>query len=152
HASLFILMGYSLPQAARGNRQEVSEPDPLPNSMRVTFSAGTQQEFCIERGITFHCKARWKRGRICKAHRRKGHMTSRDYDGILLGAGHNSLILQAYLGRAGLKTLCLEQRDVPGGGLTTMEDARHPRFLHNTHSFFHRALNRMPWYRDLELE
>src|SRR5262245_7557211 len=79
-------------------------------------------------------------------------MTSRDYDGILLGAGHNSLILQAYLGRAGLKTLCLEPRDVAGGGLATLEDARHPGFLHNTHSFFHRALNQMPWYRDLELE
>ena len=27
------------------------------------------------------------------------------YDGIILGAGHNGLILQAYLGKAGLKTL-----------------------------------------------
>ncbi len=79
-------------------------------------------------------------------------MFSEEYDGIILGAGHNSLVLQAYLGRAGLKTLCLEQRDVPGGGLATMEDPRHPGFLHNTHSFFHRALNRMPWYHDLELE
>ena len=74
------------------------------------------------------------------------------YDGIILGSGHNSLVLQAYLGRAGLKVLCLERRHVPGGGLTTEEDPRHPGFLHNTHSFFHRALNRMPWYRDLELE
>lgn len=74
------------------------------------------------------------------------------YDVIILGAGHNSLVLQAYLGRAGLKTLCLERRDVAGGGLSTQEDPRHPGFLHNTHSFYHRALNRMPWYRDLELE
>ena len=28
------------------------------------------------------------------------------YDGIILGAGHNGLILQAYLGKAGLKTVC----------------------------------------------
>jgi len=27
------------------------------------------------------------------------------YDGIILGAGHNGLILQAYLGKAGLKAL-----------------------------------------------
>jgi phytoene dehydrogenase-like protein len=74
------------------------------------------------------------------------------YDGIILGAGHNSLVLQAYLGKAGLKTLCLEPRDVAGGGLTTVEDPRHPGFLHNTHSFFHRGLNQMPWYRDLKLE
>lgn len=79
-------------------------------------------------------------------------MNSGDYDGILLGAGHNSLILQAYLGQAGLKTLCLERREVPGGGLATIEDPYHPGFLHNSHSFFHRALNQMPWYRDLELE
>ena len=79
-------------------------------------------------------------------------MASDDYDGILLGAGHNSLILQAYLGRAGLKTLCLERSERPGGGLSTIEDARHPGFRHNIHSFFHRALNRMDWYRDLELE
>ncbi len=74
------------------------------------------------------------------------------YDGIILGSGHNSLVLQAYLGRAGLKVLCLERRHVAGGGLSTDEDPRHPGFLHNTHSFFHRALNGMPWYRDLELE
>ena len=74
------------------------------------------------------------------------------YDGVLIGSGHNSLVLQAYLGRAGLKTLCLERRHTAGGGLATVEDPRHPGFLHNTHSFFHRAITLMPWYRDLELE
>ena len=78
--------------------------------------------------------------------------TSEIYDGIILGSGHNSLVLQAYLGKAGLKVLCLESRDVAGGGLATVEDPRHPGFLHNTHSFYHRALTQMPWYRDLELE
>ena len=47
------------------------------------------------------------------------------YDGIILGSGHNSLVLQAYLGKAGLKVLCIESRDIPGGGLTTVEDPRH---------------------------
>jgi phytoene dehydrogenase-like protein len=73
------------------------------------------------------------------------------YDGIILGGGHNSLVLQAYLCKAGLKVLCVERRHVAGGGLTTMEDPGHPGFLHNTHSFYHRALDQMPWYRDLEL-
>jgi phytoene dehydrogenase-like protein len=80
-----------------------------------------------------------------------GH-ASEIYDGIILGSGHNSLVLQAYLGKAGLRVLCIESRDVPGGGLATVEDPRHPGFLHNTHSFFHRGLTQMPWYRDLELE
>ena len=31
------------------------------------------------------------------------------YDGIILGAGHNALVLQAYLGVAGLRTVCLER-------------------------------------------
>jgi phytoene dehydrogenase-like protein len=74
------------------------------------------------------------------------------YDGIILGAGHNALVLQAYLGRKGLKTVCLERSATPGGGLVTAEDPGRPGFFHNTHSFFHRAITYMPWYRDLELE
>lgn len=71
------------------------------------------------------------------------------YDGIILGAGHNGLILQAYAGKAGLSTLAIERRGEAGGGLATEE---HGGFLHNTHSFFHRAVTQMPWYRDLALE
>ncbi len=73
------------------------------------------------------------------------------YDGIILGGGHNSLVLQAYLCKAGLHVLCVEKRHMAGGGLTTIEDPKHPGFFHNTHSFYHRSLNQMPWYRDLEL-
>jgi len=75
-----------------------------------------------------------------------------EYDGIILGAGHNALILQSYLGMAGLKVVCLERRHLAGGGLATEEDPRQPGFLHNTHSFYHRAISQMPWYTDLELE
>jgi len=38
------------------------------------------------------------------------------YDGIILGTGHNSLILQAYLSRCGLRTLSVDCAEVPGGG------------------------------------
>jgi len=75
-----------------------------------------------------------------------------NYDGIILGAGHNSLVLQAYAGRAGLTTVCLERRDILGGGLSTEEFPDGSGFLHNTHAFYFRALTRMPWYVDLELE
>lgn len=74
------------------------------------------------------------------------------YDGIILGTGHNALVLQAYLCRSGLRVLSLDRASRPGGGLATAENPRHPGFLHNTHSFFHRGLTAMPWYRDLELE
>lgn len=73
------------------------------------------------------------------------------YDGIILGAGHNGLILQAYLAKAGLDILAIERRAVVGGGASTMEDPRFPGFLHNTHAFFQRAITTMPWYEDLEL-
>jgi phytoene dehydrogenase-like protein len=74
------------------------------------------------------------------------------WDGIILGAGHNALVLQAYLGKAGLKVLSIDRRHIAGGGLSTMEDPRRPGFLHNTHAFFQRAITAMPWYADLELE
>jgi len=74
------------------------------------------------------------------------------YDYLILGGGHNGLITQAYLAKAGFKTMCLERNDTVGGGATTVEDSRHPGFLHNTHSFFHRGITHMPWYRDLDLE
>lgn len=74
------------------------------------------------------------------------------HDGLILGTGHNALVLQAYLCRAGLRVLSLDCANTPGGGLTTETNPRHPGFLHNTHSFFHRALTAQPWYRDLELE
>lgn len=74
------------------------------------------------------------------------------YDGILLGTGHNTLILQAYLSRCGLRTLSVDRAEVPGGGLSTIENPRVPGVFHNPHSFYHRGMNQMPWYRDLELE
>src|SRR5438094_9670745 len=74
------------------------------------------------------------------------------FAGIILGTGHNALILQAYLSRCGLTTLSVDRAPIPGGGLMTIDNPRLPGFRHNPHSFFHRALTAMPWYRDLELE
>jgi phytoene dehydrogenase-like protein len=74
------------------------------------------------------------------------------YDGIIIGAGHNALILASYLGKAGLKILVIDRKHIAGGGLATLEDPRNPGFLHNTHAFFQRSITTMPWYADLELE
>jgi phytoene dehydrogenase-like protein len=74
------------------------------------------------------------------------------FDGIILGAGHNGLILQAYLGRLGLRVLAVDRNLHPGGGLSTIEDPAIPGVFHNIHSVFHRAVTLSPWYRDLELE
>jgi phytoene dehydrogenase-like protein len=77
---------------------------------------------------------------------------SETWDVILLGAGHNALVLQAYLSRCGLRTLTIERASEPGGGLRTAPYPGLPGFLHHPHSFFHRAVTSQPWYRDLELE
>jgi phytoene dehydrogenase-like protein len=43
------------------------------------------------------------------------------YDAIIIGGGHNGLISAAYLARAGLRALVLEQRHVLGGAAVTEE-------------------------------
>jgi phytoene dehydrogenase-like protein len=74
------------------------------------------------------------------------------YDGIILGSGHNALVLACYAARAGLKVAVVEKNPVTGGGLATVEHPPGSGFLHNTHSFFHRGITAMPWYRELEVE
>ena len=74
------------------------------------------------------------------------------YDGIILGSGHNALVLACYAALAGLKVAVVEKNPVAGGGLATVEYPHGAGFHHNTHSFFHRGITAMPWYRELELE
>jgi phytoene dehydrogenase-like protein len=47
--------------------------------------------------------------------------SSRDYDAIVIGGGHNGLVNGAYLARSGLRTLILERRHVVGGAAITEE-------------------------------
>ena len=46
---------------------------------------------------------------------------SGSYDTIVIGAGHNGLVVAAYLARAGHKVLVVERRDVVGGAAATEE-------------------------------
>jgi phytoene dehydrogenase-like protein len=75
-----------------------------------------------------------------------------EYDGIILGAGHNGLIAQAYLTRAGLKVLSIDRAQHAGGGLTTAEDNSIPGIFHGTHAVSFRGITGTPWYQDLELD
>ncbi|HEY6546974.1 MAG TPA: NAD(P)-binding protein, partial [Vicinamibacteria bacterium] len=45
------------------------------------------------------------------------------YDAIVVGGGHNGLAAAFYLGRAGLRTLVVERRDMVGGCCVTEEIA-----------------------------
>ena len=75
-----------------------------------------------------------------------------EYDGIIVGAGHNGMILQAYLLRAGLKVIAVERHVELGGGLDSHENPRVPGYWHNVHSNNHRGVSDLMWYKDLELE
>ncbi|XP_041476921.1 pyridine nucleotide-disulfide oxidoreductase domain-containing protein 2-like [Lytechinus variegatus] len=46
---------------------------------------------------------------------------NKEYDAIIIGAGHNGLVASAYLQKAGLNTLVLERRHVIGGAAVTEE-------------------------------
>jgi phytoene dehydrogenase-like protein len=45
----------------------------------------------------------------------------KQYDAIIIGAGHNGLVSAAYLAKAGKSVLVLERRDIIGGTLVTEE-------------------------------
>ena len=74
----------------------------------------------------------------------------RNYDGIVIGAGHHGLVLSSYLAKAGLQILLLDRRLTYGGGLSTSEVTK-PGFYHNLHSINHFHISETPWFKDLEL-
>jgi len=78
------------------------------------------------------------------------HALERNYDGIIIGAGHHGLVLGAYLAKAGLDILVVECRLDYGGGLSTKE-ATEPGFYHNLHSINHFHISETPWFKDLGL-
>src|SRR5262250_1256555 len=75
-----------------------------------------------------------------------------EYDGVVIGAGHNGMICAGYLAKCGQKIMVVEKNMEVGGGLDSHEDRNYPGFWHNIHSVFHRGLMMLPWYKDLELE
>jgi phytoene dehydrogenase-like protein len=81
---------------------------------------------------------------------RNVHALERNYDGIIIGAGHHGLVLGAYLAKAGLDILVVERRLDYGGGLSTKE-ATEPGFYHNLHSINHFHISETPWFKDLDL-
>jgi phytoene dehydrogenase-like protein len=58
---------------------------------------------------------------------------TKNYDAIIIGAGHNGLVCAFYLARAGLKVRIVERRGVVGGAAVTEEF--HPGFRNSVASY-----------------
>jgi phytoene dehydrogenase-like protein len=76
-----------------------------------------------------------------------------EFDVVVAGAGHNSLVAAAYLAKAGLRCLVLEARQTVGGN-TNSEELTLPGFRHDTCSTAHNLIQASPTLtrRELPLE
>ena len=73
-----------------------------------------------------------------------------DFDVVVAGAGHNSLVAAAYLAKAGLRCLVLEARPTIGGNTAT-EELTLPGYLHDSCSTAHNLIQASPTLRFDEL-
>lgn len=74
----------------------------------------------------------------------------REWDVVVAGAGHNSLVCAAYLARAGLRVLVLERAPHIGGDTAT-EELTLPGFKHDACASAHTIFQSSPIIRDNEL-
>jgi phytoene dehydrogenase-like protein len=72
------------------------------------------------------------------------------FDIVIAGADHNSLVTAAYLGKAGYSCLILEARPIIGGNTMT-EELTLPGFLHDTCSTSHAIFMQSPIWSNQEL-
>jgi phytoene dehydrogenase-like protein len=73
------------------------------------------------------------------------------FDIVVAGAGHNSLIAAAYLAKAGHRCLILESRPIVGGGVKTVQLTLRG-FHHDVCSSAHVLIQDSPIFRNDELE
>lgn len=69
---------------------------------------------------------------------------------VIVGGGHNGLVCAAYLAKAGLSVVLLEQKYIVGGCVVTEEIT--PGWRVNTYSFEHYVIQNTPIISDLSLE
>jgi phytoene dehydrogenase-like protein len=87
-------------------------------------------------------------GKLAQASR--GAARAEEFDYVIAGAGHNSLICAAYLAKAGNRVLVLEGRPMIGGGVKTAEILL-PGFKQDLCSSSHHLIARNPLLRNNEL-
>ncbi|XP_063195416.1 pyridine nucleotide-disulfide oxidoreductase domain-containing protein 2 isoform X2 [Chroicocephalus ridibundus] len=103
------------------------------------------------------CPSRWLQGWHLSpglsgarlAHAGAADRLQREYDAVVIGAGHNGLVAAAYLQQAGVRTAVLEKRHVLGGAAVTEEIV--PGFKFSRASYL-LSLLRPQIYAELELQ
>jgi len=70
-------------------------------------------------------------------------MATEAHDVVVIGGGHNGLIVAAYLAKAGVDVCVVEKQDKVGGGLVTREVTL-PGFKHDIFSTIHLTLSANP--------
>ena len=81
----------------------------------------------------------------------RGAARAEEFDYVIAGAGHNSLICAAYLAKAGNRVLVLEGQPMIGGGVKTAEILL-PGFKQDLCSSSHHLIARNPLLRNDELK
>jgi phytoene dehydrogenase-like protein len=79
-----------------------------------------------------------------------GQASSRSFDVIAVGSGHNGLVAAAYMAQAGKRVLVLERNPWFGGGVVTRQLTA-PGFLHDQHSMTHIFIQGNPLFLQDEL-
>jgi phytoene dehydrogenase-like protein len=73
-----------------------------------------------------------------------------EYDVVIIGGGHNGLIVGCYLARAGQNVCVVEKQDMVGGGVVTRE-VTIPGFKHDLAAVSHTFIQRNPLIEQDEL-
>ncbi len=76
-------------------------------------------------------------------HKRENRMATEKHDVVIIGGGHNGLIVAVYLAKAGLDVCVVESQDKIGGGVKS-EELTLPGFIHDPASVMHGTISSNP--------
>lgn len=75
---------------------------------------------------------------------------AKEYDALVIGAGHNGLACACYLAKAGFKTVIVEKNSV-AGGMSITEEITRPGFHSDVHAFGYQFASLSPAAMELNL-